>query len=80
MHLGALTMMSNYGKKNLKYILLNNSSHESVGGQKTLASKIDFQKISKAFKFKKYFVSHSKKNFNIELSKFLKSSGPSFLR
>ena len=78
MHLGALTMMSNYGKKNLKYILLNNSSHESVGGQKTLASKIDFQKISKAFKFKKYFVSHSKKNFNIELSKFLKSSGPSF--
>lgn len=78
MHLGALVTMSNYGKKNLKYILLNNSSHESVGGQKTLASKIDFHKISKAFKFKKYFMSHSIKNFNIKLSKFLKSSGPSF--
>ena len=27
MHLGAIAVMANFGKKNLKYILFNNSSH-----------------------------------------------------
>ena len=45
MHLGAIAVMANFGKKNLKYILFNNSSHESVGGQKTIASKINFKKF-----------------------------------
>ena len=63
MHLGAIAVMANFGKKNLKYIFFNNSSHESVGGQKTIASKINFQKISRGFNFKRYFVSSSKKDF-----------------
>lgn len=78
MHLGALSTMSNYGKKNLKYILLNNGSHESVGGQKTVASKINFKKISKGMNFKRYFISNSAKSFNYNLNKFLKLGGPSF--
>ena len=44
MHLGALTMMSNYGKKNLKYILLNNSSHESSWWPKNTSFKNRFLK------------------------------------
>ena len=78
MHLGALAVMGNFGKKNLKYILFNNSSHESVGGQKTIASKIDFQKLASAFNFKRYYNSSSQKDFEKKLNKFLKISGPSF--
>ncbi len=78
MHLGAIAVMANFGKKNLKYILFNNSSHESVGGQKTIASKINFQKISRGFNFKRYFVSSSKKDFKKKLSQFMRSNGPSF--
>jgi phosphonopyruvate decarboxylase len=78
MHLGSLSILGNFGKKNLKYILLNNSSHESVGGQRTIASKIDFRSLAKSFKFKRYFISSTKINFKKNLKKFLKYNGPSF--
>ena len=78
MHLGSLAILGNYGKKNFKYILFNNGSHESVGGQKTIASKINFEKISKGFNFKRFFISSSEKNLEKNLSRFLKLDGPSF--
>ena len=34
MHLGSLFTLGIYGKKNLKYIVLNNNSHESSWGRK----------------------------------------------
>ena len=52
MHLGTLHTISNYKKKNLKIILLNNYSHESVGGQKTYSEKINFNKMIKGFGLK----------------------------
>ncbi len=78
MHLGSLSILGNFGKKNLKYILLNNSSHESVGGQKTIASKINFKALAKSFNFKRYLISSTKVNFKKNLKKFLKLKGPSF--
>ena len=38
MHLGSLNAV-NYVKKNFKHIILNNKSHESVGGQKLSVKK-----------------------------------------
>ena len=35
MHLGSMSLCNFYAKKNFKYILMNNNSHESVGGQTT---------------------------------------------
>ena len=78
MHMGSLAILGNHGKKNFKYILFNNGSHESVGGQKTIASKINFEKISKGFNFKRFFISSSEKNLEKNLSRFLKLDGPSF--
>ena len=43
MHLGSSSILGNYPKKNLKYIILNNGSHESVGGQRCIAEKINFK-------------------------------------
>lgn len=79
MHLGSLSNFGFSKYSNLKYILLNNAAHESVGNQPTLANKINFKLLSKAFGFKDYFfcknIFQLKKNLKI----FLKSRGPSFL-
>jgi phosphonopyruvate decarboxylase len=79
MHMGALATVGAFGKKNYKYILLNNSAHESVGGQKTVAGQINFSLLSKSLGFNSYTLLKSKKNYEKIITKFLKSSGPSFL-
>ena len=42
MHLGAIKTAGTFANKNFKYILLNNNSHDSVGGQSTYANDINF--------------------------------------
>ena len=79
MHMGALATVATFGRKNFKYILLNNSAHESVGGQKTIADKINFFLLSKSLGFKSYAFIKSKNNYEKIIIKFLKSSGPCFL-
>ena len=34
MHLGSFTLIGKYPQKKIKYILADNESHESIGGQK----------------------------------------------
>jgi len=53
MHLGSIKTAGSFANKNFKYILLNNNSHDSVGGQDTYANDIDFEKLSKSVGFKK---------------------------
>jgi len=79
MHLGALHTVSNYKRKNLKIILLNNYSHESVGGQKTYSEKIDFNKMIKGFGFKSFIKIKDKKNLSQNINNFLNSSKNSFM-
>jgi phosphonopyruvate decarboxylase len=79
MHMGALATIGAFGRKNFKYILLNNSAHESVGGQKTVADQINFSLLSKSLGFKSYTLIKSKNNNKKIITKFLKSSGPIFL-
>jgi len=42
-------------KKNIKHIILNNYSHESVGRQKTYSEKINFKNLFSSLGYKKYF-------------------------
>jgi phosphonopyruvate decarboxylase len=79
MHMGALATIGAFGKKNFKYILLNNSAHESVGGQKTVAESINFSLLSKSLGFKFYNLIKKKNNYEKIIDKFLNSFGPSFL-
>ena len=78
MHMGSIFSSAYYAKKNYKYIILNNSMHESTGGQKTFANRINFKKLSDALGFKNYFLIKNKKKFNL-LNKFLRLDGPNFL-
>lgn len=79
MHLGSMRTVGFYGNKNLKHIILNNGCHESVGGQITTASGIDFKDLSKSLGYKSYFSLSLDKNINKTISLFLKSNGPSLL-
>ena len=79
MHLGALFTLGQNSKKNLKYILLNNNSHESVGGQETYLSNINLRKFTSALKFENYYLIKNKKDLKKNLKKFLNSKKISFL-
>ncbi len=78
MHLGGVASMGVFGKKNLRYFILNNNCHESVGSQRTIAAKLNFKKISQAFNFKNYELIKSKKDVK-KLTQILKKDGPIFV-
>jgi len=79
MHLGSLFTIGQNSKKNLKYILLNNNSHESVGGQETNLANINLNKIVKELNFDDYYIIKNKKDLNLKLKFFLQSKKLSFL-
>ncbi len=79
MHLGSIKTAGTFANKNFKYILLNNNAHDSVGGQRTNASNINFEKFSKSMGFKKFYLISSKKNLKKNIKSFLLSNNLSFL-
>lgn len=56
MHMGSLSCIGNHNNKNLIHILLNNNSHESVGGQTTSSFKTNFHKVAKECNYKHIFL------------------------
>lgn len=74
MHMGGLAVAVKNCKENLKYILINNGCHESVGGQPTISNHIDIPAILKGFGFKKVFNIYIKEELENAIP-LLKSSG-----
>jgi len=79
MHLGSIKTTGTFGNKNLKYILLNNNSHDSVGGQSTYANDINFKKLSHSLGFKNFYSIQNDRNLKKNIQKFLKGNNLSFL-
>ena len=79
MHLGSIKTLGTFANENLKYILMNNNAHDSVGGQRTYANKINFNKLSKSLGFKKFHIISNKKNLKEKINKFLLERNISFL-
>tara|TARA_B100000795_G_C22733496_1_gene412383 strand:- start:91 stop:1191 length:1101 start_codon:yes stop_codon:yes gene_type:complete len=79
MHLGSIKTAGTFAKKNFKYILLNNNSHDSVGGQNTHANDVDFEKLSKSLGFKKFYCIKNEKNLKKDIINFLSENSLSFL-
>jgi len=48
MHMGSMAVIGANAPKNMVHIVINNAAHESVGGQPTVAGKIDLAAIAKA--------------------------------
>ena len=52
MHMGGMAVIGANAPKNLVHIVINNASHETVGGMPTVAEKIDFVAIAKGCGYK----------------------------
>ena len=79
MHLGSIKTAGTFANKNFKYILLNNNTHDSVGGQSTYANNINFEKLSKSLGFKKFFSIKNNQNLKKNLKQFLSGNSLNFL-
>ena len=77
MHLGSF-LTNNNNQKNLKYVLINNKSHESIGNI-SINKRVNFKRISNELNFKKYFYLNNKKNLKKKIDNFLSVKGSSFL-
>ena len=51
MHMGSMGVIGDKKIKNIKHFVINNGCHESVGGQISAGSTIDFCKIAKACRY-----------------------------
>jgi len=79
MHMGALPTIGKYSSSNFRHILLNNFSHDSVGGQDSSSNIIDFSLLSQAVSYKNYFKIRNKSDFKEIFPQFIEAKGPSFL-
>lgn len=79
MHLGSLKTAASFANKNFKYILLNNNCHDSVGGQSTYTSDINFKKLSLGLGFNNYLCIENQINLKKKIKQFLSLKGLNFL-
>lgn len=54
MHLGALAIVGSVAPANFLHLVLNNQSHESVGGQPTVAGEINIGALATSLNYKNY--------------------------
>jgi len=69
MHMGGFAVIAQNAQSNFHYIMINNGSHESVGGQPTVAFDIDIVKILLGCGFKKVFCAKSEKDIFLGMEK-----------
>jgi len=79
MHMGSLRTIGVNASTNFKHILLNNNSHESVGGQTTYSYGINYKYLVKAIGYKNYFKIKNLKETKKKIKNFMNSKGPSFV-
>ena len=79
MHMGSLTTNGALKCNNLKHIIFNNGSHESVGGQPTTAHQFNMKNIAKNMGYDYVLTVKNKKELEAAILKINKYKGTSFL-
>ncbi|OFY38943.1 MAG: phosphonopyruvate decarboxylase [Bacteroidetes bacterium GWF2_40_14] len=79
MHTGSLGIIGSLAPKNFKHIILNNGAHDSVGGQPTIGTNLDFTRLAKVFNYKNVFFADNMLILKENILKLKSSEGPSLL-
>lgn len=79
MHMGAIPVIASLKPQNFKHIIFNNEAHDSVGAQKTCASKINFKKLALSCGYKSAFSVEKHADLEKFMPEFIKSQSPSLL-
>lgn len=80
MHLGGVASIDPIRNKNLIYIVLDNESYESTGGQPTSFVSVDFLKIAKIFGFSRAYKARKKQELLNILKNIHKEKGSIFIQ
>ncbi len=79
MHLGALPIIGSLQPANFTHVLLNNAAHESVGGQPTVADRIDFRAIALASGYNAYAMVSTPEELKTAWQQLTEEPGPVML-
>ena len=79
MHMGAISSVGDLSPVNYKHIIFNNGVHESVGGQPTVAFKLDIPVRAKACGYKHVFVAKTEMEVLKDLTEMKGLEGPVLL-
>jgi len=79
MQMGALATIGHYQPKNLMHIVFDNSTYDSTGGQPTVSTTVDFQKIALANGYKNSQIVSGKNELIKEIKNIQESEGPNML-
>lgn len=79
MHMGALAAIGASSLNNFYHIVLNNGTHESVGGQPTIGRKVDLPNVALACGYAKAYTVKDMAALDNTLRSFKKDRGPVFL-
>ena len=79
MQMGSLAILGSEAPENFRHILINNGSHDSVGGQPTAGFITDFSSIANACGYNLSFTAETEKEIKDGLVLMKKNPGPSFL-
>ena len=79
MHMGSIAINASMKCSNFKHIIFNNSAHDSVGGQPTVGSKINFLEIVKSCGYKWVKRVSSIKDIRNSMQELQSIKGPALL-
>ncbi len=79
MHMGAAAVVGNAGLKNLRHIVINNAAHDSVGGQPTVADKLNIGQIAQACGYSHCYQAATAEDLSAILPDFLTTPGSNLL-
>lgn len=79
MHMGALAIIGNSAVPNLLHIVINNGSHESVGGQPTVGYDIDIPAIARACGYRQARSVSGLEDLKSEVALLRRDEGPTLL-
>lgn len=79
MHLGALPIIGAAAPSNFIHVLLNNAAHESVGGQPTVADRVNFQAIAQASGYTAYALASTQEEIQNAWHQLTSQAGPTML-
>lgn len=79
MHMGSMATVGQSEAQNMKHILINNGSHDSVGGQPTKGFNIDFCNIAKSCGYKWVHQVSSEEELIAKVTEMRNVPGPCFL-
>lgn len=79
MHMGALPVIASKNINNFKHIIFNNEVHDSVGGQPTVANRLDIKALALACGYLKAFSIEDVKELHRTFKQFMQTKGTCLL-